>query len=305
MMIASSFFVLFSFLALKTKRDNMTQPAGFFLKVRQDGEWKRYRLFVAASDWTKDVIVSEDEKSITLIGNQQVRLCNDDQSRYVTHALANTRVSWLVDLSAVKKSWNAALYTADFTNLVPPGYLDAQSSESRCEMDFQEANRLCYHYTAHNAGDKNGSLIMGLGGSVQTNPHQKFKCEHNTLSSEELYGVGKYIDTNLPFKCIVTHTSTAVRLELHQSDRVIYNETTDNYINSIFWRLHQPVHCFIMSLWTGFMDWLDGSIEFKDESHIPAVKATFSNIEIDRIAGTTDATPPAPTAPPQPPCTCG
>jgi hypothetical protein len=266
------------------EKEIMATPQGFFIRVCDNGVWKKYRLFAAASDWTKDIVISEDEKTVTLIGNQQVRLCHDDQSQYICYALGNTQVSWDVDLSHVKKSWNAALYTADFTGLTPPGYLDAQSFESRCEMDFQEANRLCYHYTAHNAGDKNGSLIMGLGGSVQTNPSQKFKCDNSTLPAEELYGVDKYINTNTSIHCIVTHTKEKVRLELHQDEKMIYNETSDDSLNGLYWRLEQPVHCFIMSLWTGFMDWLDGSIDVKDESHIQSVHVSFSNIHIHTLS---------------------
>lgn len=267
----------------------MSTPPGFFFRFTQDGEPRRVRLYSTTSDWSKDIHISDDEKKVTLCGNQQLRFSTDDLKDYVHHSLLNTRVSWTADLSRVKKSWNCALYTTDLHDLLPPAYLDAQSWDSRTEMDFMEANMIAYHYTAHRAGDRPGNLIMGLGGSVQYNPNQKFRSDQTSLPPEELYGNGKYINTQHPFRCSVTHTDKSVRLELVQDDRCIYNESQGGaYLSSFLENLKSQTHVFIMSLWTGNMGWLDDGVGGSDDRIID-VRATISDLEITSLCATTSS----------------
>lgn len=255
------------------------QPAGFFLRINDHGKERRVRLYSTTSDWSRDVIISEDEKTVSIIGNQQLRFTTLDNKEYIYHSLLDKRVSYTVDLSQVKKSWNCALYTCDFSNLTVPGYLDAQTWDSRVEMDYQEANRISFHYTAHCSGDRSGHLIMGLGGSVQQNPSQKFRSDTGK-PAEQLYGPGQFIDTGKPFRVVVEHTKEKVRLELHQEGKMIYNEATDeHYISKC--HLDKSCHTFIMSLWTGWMDWLDGGLPWYQDSHIHEIKATISDFTIE------------------------
>jgi len=264
----------------------MTQsssPLGFFLNIQENGQERRLRLFATTSDWNKDIHISSDETSIELVGNQQLRFTTLDNQHYIYHSLLHKKVSYDVDLSHVKKNWNCAFYTCDFSGLSPPAYLDAQSWQSRIEMDYQEASRTAFHYTAHQSGDRGGHLIMGIGGSVMGNGNEKFqRLDHTPSSVESLYGPGQYIDTTQPFHVSVTHTSESVRLELSQHGKTIYNERKDpGYLAKC--RLGDEIHTFIFSLWTGYMSWLDGGLPWYPEDGLDPVRATFSNIRIDDI----------------------
>jgi len=261
----------------------MSQPTGFYLKIQENNEERLVRLFSTTSDWNRDIHISQDQKTIEMIGNQQLRFTNLENSDYIYHSLLHKKVSYDIDLSHVKKNWNSAFYTCDFSNLRPPQYLDAQSWESRIEMDYQEASRIAFHYTAHQSGDRGGTMIMGIGGSVNGNPTQHLKRSDQVNSRlEELYGPDQYINTKKPFHVEVSHTDQKVRLELSQDGKMIWNEITNpDYIKKC--RLNESIHTFIFSLWTGYMSWLDGGLPWYDENGLDPVRATFSNICIDSM----------------------
>lgn len=261
----------------------MSNTSGFFFNISENGKEKEIRLYATTSDWNKDIHISEDKKSIQVVGNQQLRFCNQDLSQYIFHTLLNKKVSWDLDLSCVKKNWNCALYTCDFGGLKPPAYADAQSWQPRLEMDFQEASRTAYHYTAHRLWDKGGSMIMGIGGSVMGNQNQKFiRPDNPNQPVQELYGPDQYINTKQPFHVEVTHTPENVRIELTQDGKLIYNQSYNpSYIKDC--RLGEPVHTFIISLWTGYMGWLDGNLPWYPEDGLDPVRATLSNICIDDL----------------------
>lgn len=260
----------------------MSDPTGFFFKIRENGKENTLRFYSSTSDWNKDIHISDDQFSVQLVGNQQLRFCNENLSEYIFHSLLNKKVSWDLDLSCVKKNWNCAFYTCDFGGMKPPAYADAQSWQPRIEMDYQEANRIAYHYTAHKLWDKGGSMIMGIGGSVMGNPTQKFvRPDNPSQPVEELYGPDRYINTKFPFRVSVSHTSEFVRIELTQEGKLICKETNNaSYIKDC--RLGEPVHTFILSLWTSsWMGWLDGNLPWYPENGLDPVRATLSNISID------------------------
>lgn len=259
-------------------------PQGFFFRISENGEEREIRLYSTTSDWNKNIHISNDGKSIQVVGNQQLRFCNADLSNYVFFSLQNKKVSWDLDLSCVKKNWNCAFYTCDFGGFRPPAYADAQSWQPRIEMDFQEASRTAYHYTAHRLWDKGGSMIMGIGGSVMGNPNQKFRrADRPDQPVEQLYGPDQYINTRFPFHVAITHLPYTVRIELSQDGRMIYNESTNGeYLRDC--RLHEQVHTFIISLWSsGFMGWLDGNLPWYNEQGLDPVRATLSNICISDV----------------------
>jgi len=262
---------------------NSEAPQGFFYQISDNGHDRIVRLFATTSDWNRDIHISTDQRSVQMVGNQQLRFTELDNTRYLFFSLVNKRISWDADLSRVKKDWNCALYTCDFSNLTPPQYLDAQSWQSRVEMDFQEASRTAYHFTAHQSYDRGGHLLMGIGGSVMNVPSQHFKrLDGAQVPLTALYGPGQYIDTTCPFHVSVTLTPESVRIELTQQDRMIWNETTDPaYLLSC--RLKEPIHTFVLSLWTGPMGWLDGGLPSYPEQGLDPVTATLSNFCIDDL----------------------
>jgi hypothetical protein len=264
----------------------MSVPKGFFFKIRVNDEEHRIRLYATTSDWSPNIRLSDDEKSILLIGDQQVRFTDSHQDKYIFHSLLNTNISYTLDLSHVPRHWNAAVYTTDLSHEKVPFYRDAQSFPPRIEIDIQEANKHAFRYTAHKSGDRNGHLIMGLGGTIQFVPSQQFKSSQTHLPPEELYGVNKYINTNIPFRVSVTHTHTSVRLELSQEERIIYHETSEPlYLSQC--RLAEPIHVFILSLWTGNMWWLDEHLPlYEEDDRLHTQQVILSDFSIQHIAPT-------------------
>mmetsp|Transcript_13288 Transcript_13288/g.19934 ORF Transcript_13288/g.19934 Transcript_13288/m.19934 type:complete len:224 (+) Transcript_13288:104-775(+) len=219
-----------------------------------------------------------------MIGNQQMRLCNTDLTEYVYHRISNTRISYIVDLSKVKKGWLGTLYTCDFTGLKPPAYLDAQTSDSRVEFDVMEANRIAWHSATHKSGDRGGSLIMGIGGTIMQSAVGKFICDQtNSMDVTELFGPGKYIDSNERIYVSYEHHLDTVRVELKQGDRIIYQECSNGpYLSQC--KLNEQLHTIVMSLWTGDVGWCDDDLPFYDDSHIDSVEYTISNLCIDDLS---------------------
>jgi hypothetical protein len=266
-------------------------PPGFFLTVNEDGKLNKYPLFSHVSDWSKGVTTtSSDNTNITLnysVGGPiqlDFLASRTPKYNYKFFNILNKTVSFTVDVSQVPHDHNFALYTSALTT--GDVYKDAQSKDSRTEIDLMEANRIAYHFTAHKRFDKGGQMTMGIGGVIQkwNKPANKFVSK-TTLPAEQLYGVGKYIDTRQPFRVSVTITPTFIKLLLTQNGKHIWQQMGGPYLASLLPELQGTKHVLICSLWYGEMDWLSGGLPIPDESQIQSnVRATVSDISITTIS---------------------
>ena len=266
----------------------MSQPPGFFLTVNEDGKTTKYPLFSHVSDWTKGVTYMPNNSNITLnytIGGP-IQLdflkTKTPPYNYAFFEILNKTISFTVDVSNVPHNHNFAFYTSALTT--GDTYKDAQSTDSRTEIDLMEANRISYHFTAHKKFDKGGQLTMGIGGVIQTwnKPANKF-TSGTTFSPENLYGVGKYIDTRYPFNVDVTITTQKVRLQLIQNSKKIWQEMGGTYMTQLLPEIIGKKHVFVCSLWYGEMGWLSGGLPIPDETQITQIKATLSNIKVTSL----------------------
>lgn len=268
-----------------------TAPKGFFLNVNQDGIDTKYPLFSHVSDWSKGVTTSDPvkNKSITLnysIGGPiQLDFLESKTPKYnyKFFDILNKTITFTVDVSNVPHSHNFALYTSALTK--GDTYKDAQSVDSRTEIDLMEANRTAYHFTVHKRFDKGGKLTMGIGGVIQkwNKKEHKFTSQTN-LAPEQLYGVNKYIDTRLPFQVSVTITTKSIRILLKQNGKHIWQEMGGRHLDELLPELIGTKHVLIFSLWYGEMDWLSGGLVVADETEILRnVNATISDISISTI----------------------
>ena len=261
---------------------------GFQIRIKEDGVENVYPLYCHASDFTPGVICEDNDSKITLNftkgGSQQLDFLETTtpDKQYAFFELLNKRISFDLNVSCVKKSFNFAFYTSALTR--GDTYKDAQSGDSRTEIDLTEANRGAYHFTAHKAYDRGGNLIMGTGGTVQMyNPNSRFLCEDASQSRDSLYGPGMYIDTCAVVHVEIVFTSENVRMELSQGNRKIYQENNSDDVRSLIGELQGKRHTPIISLWTGSMWWLDDNLPFYDEGGIPEVNASIANICFDNI----------------------
>lgn len=265
---------------------------GFSVNVNEDGKDRIYPLYCHASDWTNGVECENDYKKITLNYSkgssiQLDFLENKNPKDYAFFEILNKKISFDIELGNVRKNYNFAFYTVQLDKW--DDYKDAQSADSRTEIDLMEANRIAYHFTAHKRYDRGGQLIIGTGGTIQQyNPEQRFQCTE-PIDRNELYGPGKYIDTTLPIHVEITIQSNNVHIELSQNGKKIYKDDGGEYLLQLNPELSGRKHTFIISLWTAGgssgdgMWWLDGSLPYYDESYINEVKASIANISISSI----------------------
>lgn len=267
-----------------------TTPAGFYLTVDENGKKRKYPLFSHVSDWSKGVTTSSaNNTDITLnysIGGPiQLDFLESKTPKYnyKFFDILNKTISFTVDVSNVPHNHNFALYTSALTK--GDIYKDAQSADSRTEIDLMEANRISYHFTAHKRFDKGGKLTMGIGGVIQkwNKPANKFTSQ-TTLPPEQLYGVNKYIDTLKPFRVSVTITPSYIKLMLVQNGKHIWQQMGGPDLDALLPELQGCKHVLICSLWYGEMSWLSGGIPIPDESKIiNNVCATVSDICITSL----------------------
>lgn len=259
---------------------------GFQIRVNEDGQDRVYPLYCHSSDYCTGVLCEQDLKKISLnyskSGSIQLDFLEDKNfGDYAFFSLVNKKLSFDMDVSCVRKNHNFAFYSSALTKW--DVYRDAQSWDSRTEMDFVECNRTAYHFTAHKSFDKGGGMIMGTGGTIQRyNPDQMFRCTE-PIDRNELYGPGKYIDTNHPFHVEITFRTDNVHLDISQDGKNIYQDAGGEYMQSLLSELYGRRHTFVISLWSGDMDWLDGNLPYYDESWIQEVKAWIANITITSI----------------------
>lgn len=272
----------------------MSQPrgSGFFLTVNEDDKITRYPLFSHLSDWVRGVTFTSDNSSITinqtLANNGSIKFdflaSRTPALNYAFMEILNKRFSFTVDVSNVPSTHNFALYTCALTNFEP--CKDAQSEDSRTEIDLMEANRVAYHFTVHKRFDKGGKLKMGIGGSIErwNKPAHRF-TSGTTLPAAQLYGFAKYIDTRRPFDVQVSITSEKVRLHLTQNGKNIWQEMGGQHLDELLPEIIGKKHVLMFSLWTApSMSWLSGGIPVPpDDSRIKSVYATISNIKITSI----------------------
>lgn len=271
-----------------------TQPKGFYLTIKEDEKSIKYPLFSHVSDWSKGITSSSPNNTdITLnysIGGPiqlDFLTSKTPKYNYKFHEILNKTISFTVDVSNVPHNHNFAFYTSALTS--GETYKDAQSVDSRTEIDLMEANNMAYHFTAHKRFDKGGNLTMGIGGVIQkwNKPANKF-TSMTTLPPEQLYGINKYIDTRLPFRVSVTITPTSIKLLLKQNGKHIWQQMGGPYLDSLLPEIQGKKHVLICSLWYGEMSWLSGGLPVPDESAIEKnVKATISDISITSIKPTT------------------
>jgi len=259
-------------------------PKGFFIKINDHGKDRVVRLYSTTSDYSKDIHISDDLKTIEMVGNNQVRLTTSDNNEYILYSILNKRISYDVDLSHVPKGWLGTFYTCDFTGLKPPSYLDAQSFDSRTELDIMEGNYISWHTTQHRSGDRGGQRISGIGGTVMHNQSQKFVCDQTQKDVIELYGVDKWINTLKPFHVSCEYHPDKVRVELSQDGHIIYKEVYDEgYLSQC--KLDNPCHCIVMSLWTGWVGWCDDNVPVPNNSYMNGQKKySVSNITIQDLS---------------------
>lgn len=265
-------------------------PPGFFLTVNEDGKKTKYPLFSHVSDWSRGVTTSStNNSSITLnysIGGPiqlDFLVSKTPEYNYKFFDILNKTISFTVDVSNVPHNHNFALYTSALTK--GDTYKDAQSVDSRTEIDLMEANRIAYHFTAHKRFDKGGKLTMGNGGVIEkwNKPENRLTSKTN-LPPEQLYGVKKYIDTLKPFQVFVTITPTFIKLLLQQEGKHIWQQMGGPDLVALLPELQGRKHVLICSLWYGEMSWLSGNLPVPDESSIlQNVKATISNISITSL----------------------
>jgi hypothetical protein len=216
------------------------------------------------------------------------------QFNYAFIEILNKKFTFTVDVSNVPSTHNFALYTCALTNL--EACKDAQSVDSRTEIDLMEANRVAYHFTVHKRFDKGGKLTLGNGGVIEkwNKPAHRF-TSGTTLPAGKLYGVANYIDTRFPFNVEVSITPTKVRLHLKQNGKNIWQEMGGQHLDELLPEIIGRKHVLMFSLWTGdTMAWLSGGIPVPDESKIKEVRATLSNIQITSLPVPKPVTAPAP-----------
>jgi len=200
---------------------------GFHISVVEDNNTRVYPLFCHSSDWCNGVKNEDEYRKVvlnyTLAGSIQLDFLEDKVDKYYTFfELLNKKLSYDIDVSCVKKNFNFAFYSSALTQW--DYYKDAQSTDSRTEIDFMECNRTAYHFTAHKAYDRNGGLIMGTGGTIQQyNPDDLFMCTES-IDRNELYGPGKYIDTGLPIHVEITFREDNIHIDLSQNGKNIYKD---------------------------------------------------------------------------------
>lgn len=267
-----------------------TKPPGFFLTVDEDGTKTKYPLFSHVSDWSRGVTASSSENTdITLNysvgGPIQLDFLKSRTPKYnyKFFDLLNKTISFTVDVSNVPANHNFALYTSALTT--GDVYKDAQSVDSRTEIDLMEANRVAYHFTAHKRFDKGGKLTMGNGGVIEkwNKPAHRFTSQ-TSLSHDRLYGVNKYINTLKPFRVSVTITPTFIKLLLKQDGKHIWQQMGGPHLEELLPELQGTKHVLIFSLWYGQMSWLSGGLPVPDESAIlKNVRATLSEVSITSL----------------------
>jgi hypothetical protein len=252
----------------------------FQICVNEDNQDKIYKLFCHSGDNNVGIESSPDFKMITLNytkGNsiQLDFLETDNWGDYAYIELKNKKINYDVDLSNVKKGYNFAFYTCSLTKY--DQYKDAQSWDSRTEIDLMESNRSAYHFTLHQKYDK-GGVVVGYGGSM--NQNNIFQSNEN-IDRDNLFGPNRYIDTNKMIHVEITFSSNSAHIQLQQDNKKIW-QTITNFSNQLSSELDGKKHTPILSLWYGGwgMNWLDGNTPNEDESHISEIKATISNITI-------------------------
>lgn len=265
-------------------------PPGFSLTLNENGKKTKYPLFSHVSDWSKGVTTSSTANTdITLnysIGGPiQLDFLKSRAPKYnyKFFDILNKTISFTVDVSHVPHNHNFALYTSALTS--GDIYKDAQSVDSRTEIDLMEANRVAYHFTVHKRFDKGGKLTMGNGGVVEKwdKPEHRFTSK-TTLAPDQLYGVKKYIDTLKPFQVSVTITPKFIKLLLKQDGKSIWQQMGGQHLDELLPELRGTRHVLIFSLWYGEMSWLSGGLPIPDDSQvINNVRATLSNVSITPI----------------------
>lgn len=276
-------------------------PPGFFLSVTEDGKKLRYPLFSHVSDWSRGVTTASPGSNLDITLNYTIggpiqldflKTRSPPPYNYAFFDLLNKKISFTVDVSRVPKDYNFAFYTSALT--AGDTYKDAQSVDSRTEIDLMEANSIAYHFTTHKKFDKGGNLTMGLGGVLQHSPTSSSSSSTTTsrkftsatsLPPEQLYGIGKYIDTRSPFHVQVSITTKNIKLVLEQHNKHIWQEIIGgSYLESLVPEIRGRRHVLICSLWYGSMDWLSGGLVVPDETEIRKnVNATISNIAITTL----------------------
>lgn len=219
-------------------------PTGFWITISEDGVEKSYPTHCTNSDYTQDCTVSDDGHTITMNANCRLELLETKKDGdWAVFDLLDKTLAYDINLGNVKKGHNFAFYSCQLTK--GQEYKDAQSWDSRTELDFMEANRTAWHTTYHKRYDKGGGCIMGLGGGIRS-----FKSDTGK-SPDDLFGPGQYIDTNRPFHVEHTHTREKACLEITQDDKKIWDEAGGTYWAQLLpefeGRRHTPRHQFVGS----------------------------------------------------------
>lgn len=251
----------------------------FFVNVCENGVDRLYPTHCTNGDDTPNVRITEQGKSITLQENVRLEFLDstDSKNDWAFFNLYQHTLSFDVYLGNTKKGHNLAFYSCQLTK--GQEYKDAQTwYDSRCEIDFMEANRTAYHYTSHKAYDRGGNQIMGIGG-WGTQPFQS----DSGLPLTELYGPKKFIDTFEWFHVKLFFFTNRIRLELRQGEHIIWAENGSAYYEELKDQLIGTRHTLVMSIWSGPMDWLDGNLPSYDESFIKINVGQISNITLDSI----------------------
>jgi len=197
-----------------------------------------------------------------------------DADKPAYFSLIGKRVCFVVDVSNVPYGYNFSLYTSS---------LQSNGTDS-VEIDLMEANRHAFHTTMHACGDHHGQGV-GYGGEINGG-NKMFHDAHETINDPSLlYGPGLLIDTTQPFHAQIDFQASdnilaSVDVLLSQNSNTIRQTIVNkSYLTTLSHEMNDTNNTLIISLWSGYMKWLDGG----GWEQISPVRATVNNITISTL----------------------